>query len=299
MAMTMDVACAMSVLARPADANHVRAITAHLKRTAQFPFRETILVIDTMRPERSAELIAVAQQMQRVGEIDRFVHLGPDLERAYADRHFSQMPRRSMDNRGIPLFGWIAGIESASTDYLFHADCDILIHSKPGFSWVAEAIASLQDESVMFVAPHPGAPNQGSIFQKEDKYVIDPDGNYRFKSFSSRRYVMNRDRFKNLLPLAPMHESKKREILMRFGGPSSLLPWECHVDAALRRSPYFRIHLADERAWGLHSTYHGEVWRSNLANIIAEVEAGHFPPGQAGHYDLRLADWLKFLAHRQ
>jgi hypothetical protein len=295
----MRIDCAMSVLAGPADASYVRPITAHLKRTAQFPFTETILVIDTMRSERSAELVAVAQEMQRAGEIDRFVHLEPNLERAYADRHFTQIPRRSRDYRGIPLFGWIAGIESVSTDYLFHADCDILIYSKPGFSWVAEAIACLQDESVMFVAPHPGAPNQGCLLGQRVPYLIDAAGNYRFKSFSSRRYVMSRNRFENLLPLAPMCQSKKREVLMHLGGRSALLPWESHVDAALQRSPYFRVHLADERAWGLHSTDHGEVWRSNLANLIEEVEAGHFPLEQAGHYDLRLTDWLKILPHRQ
>lgn len=286
----------MSILAGPADARHVRQITSHLKRTAQFAFKQTILVIDTMRPSESAELTSVAAEMCRAGEIDEVIKLGPALELACGKRHFLRVPMRSRDIRGIPMFGWIAGIESISTEYLFHADCDVLIHSKPGFSWIAEAIACLnRDESVMFVQPHPGPPSQNGIFH-HPPYVIDAAGNYRFKSFSSRHYVLDRSRFRRLLPLPPIHYSTRHKIRMRFGGPSSLMPWESHVEASLQRSPYYRIHFGEQRAWGLHCPDHSQVWRSNLPKIIREVEAGHFPIQQAGHYDLRLDAWLPMLA---
>jgi hypothetical protein len=285
--------CAMSILACPADADYVRKITAHLKRAANFKFAETFLVLDTMRHDQAEPLIAVARSMQEANEIDRYVELETHLNTQIARKHFLERPRRLRDNRDIPLFGWITGIESAATEYVFHADCDILIHSKPVFSWVEEAILLMEnDPSVLFVSPHPGPPSPEGIFRHDPPPIVDEHENYRFKSFSSRRYLVNKKRFEQLLPLRSMHVSWRRKLAMHLGGSSSILPWETHVDWALRSSPFFRVHLRDTRAWALHCPDHGNLWRQNIAKLIAAVEDGAFPSSQAGHYDLILEDWL-------
>jgi hypothetical protein len=278
--------CAMCVLACPADAKNLRQITSHLKRMANFQFKETFLVLDTMERNNSEALLATARSMQEADEIDRYVELEPHVNIELAKKHFSETPKCLRDDRGIPLFGWIAGLENATTDYLFHSDSDILIHSEPNFSWVEKAIALMDaDHSILFVAPLPGPPNPAGLLGQKVPPIIDETGNYRFKTFSSRRYVVNRKRFEKLLPLPPLHTT--------LGDPSSLRPWEKHVDLAMKSSPYFRLHLKDTRAWGLHSPDHGSRWRENLPSIIAAVEDGRFPHSQAGYYDLRLEDWLQ------
>jgi hypothetical protein len=286
--------CAMAVLAGPADVEYFRRITAHLKRTAHFQFSETLLVLDTMQRHKSKALLAAARAMQAANEIDRYVELEPRMDIALAHKHFVQPPKRSRDDRGIPLFGWIAGIENATTDYLFHSDSDILIHSAANFSWVNAAIDVMEhDSSIMFVAPLAGPPNAIGLVGQKVAPIIDEAGNYRFKTFSSRHYVVNRRRFEKLLPLPPLHTSEWRKLVMRLGGPSSLRPWEKHIELSLASSEFFRIHLKDSRAWGLHCPDHGPRWRQNLPSIIAAVERGDFPRAQAGYYNLRLEDWLK------
>ena len=278
--------CVMCVLAGPADSEHLRQITSHLKRAANFQFKETFLVLDTML-NNSEALLAAARSMQKAEQIDRYVELEPDLNFELAKNHFLEVPKCLRDDRGIPLFGWIAGLENATTDYLFHSDSDILIHSEPNFSWVEEAIALMEnDHSILFVAPLPGPPNPAGLLGQKVPPIIDKTGNYRFKTFSSRRYVVNRKRFEKLLPLPPLHSSM-------LGGLSSPRSWEKHVDLAMNCSPYFRLHLRDPRAWGLHCPDHGPRWRENLSSIIAAVEDGRFPHSQAGYYDLRLEDWLQ------
>ncbi len=41
-----------------------------------------------------------------------------------------------------------------------------------------------------------------------------------------------------------------------------------------------------------HPPDHGPEFIANLPQILEKVETGFFPAQQAGHYDLRLADWL-------
>lgn len=297
MTLERPVHCAMTVLAGPSDVDYFRPIVAHLKKTAGFAFSSVVLVLDTMPSPRhpkgsasTARLISTAGIMQQTGEIDRYVSIGDQ----YPTQHFAEVPRRARDHRGIPMFGWIAGFEAVDADYLFHADCDILVHTEPGYSWVEQAIALAErDSSVMFIAPRPGPPTaSGAIFDQGPPPVVDPDGNFRFKWFSSRRYVVKRSRFRNLIPLDPQHKSTKRKLLMRLGGSSSLLPWETHVAHALRKSPYWRVMMSDPRGWSLHAGNHGAAWKEHHSSIINAVEQGRFPPKQAGHYDLMLSEWI-------
>jgi hypothetical protein len=291
------MSCAMTVLACPADVGHLPSIARHLRRSANFEFSEAVLVIDTMPSTRypagckaAKTLVRTAEALQREGIIDRFVALGnepPELLR----RHFREPPQNPRDHRGYPLLGWVLGLECSTAEYVFQADPDILIHSKPGFSWIKEAIDLIKaDQSVMFVAPRPGPPTRSSELydQIREAPVVDDAGNFRFKkTFSSRRYVVQRDRFCNLLPLAPRYVSPRRA--------SSLRTWEDHVDWALSRSPFFRVHLSDPRAWALHCPDHGAKWLESLDAIISSVEMGAYPETQAGHYDLILNDWLSFV----
>jgi hypothetical protein len=69
------------------------------------------------------------------------------------------------DHRGVPLFGWIAGLEAAQTDFVVHFDSDLLLHQAPGHSWIDAGMALIQEDPLaMFVSPLPGPPaSDGSV----------------------------------------------------------------------------------------------------------------------------------------
>jgi hypothetical protein len=284
----------MTVLAGPDDAESIRTIVRHLRKTARLAFAEVVLVIDTLAPHTASavsSLEAVADVMLAAAEITKVVPLA-SCEPCAA--HFGEVPRRLRDHRGIPLTGWVAGLEATQCDYVFHADCDILIYSEPEFCWIDCAISRIEsDPTVMFVAPHPGPPSgTGAVYSDDWTPVVDAAGDYRFKVFSSRRFVVKRSRLARILPVKLQHVSVKRKLAMNLGGRSSILPWETLVDSALKVSPYWSVWLSDVRAWSLHCPEHGARWRNRLQELIARIERGEFPAEQAGRYELLLDAWM-------
>jgi hypothetical protein len=151
-----------------------------------------------------------------------------------------------------------------------------------------------RDPTAMFVAPHPGPPAADGCLRGQATYPsTDDEGNFRFKTFSSRRFLMSKQRFLKLLPTRLCYTSAKRAGLMRLGFGNALRPWEVSVSRSLERSDYYRIHLHDPSAWTLHCPEHSQEWVRSLPNIISQVEKGQFPEGQAGYYDLNLYAWLE------
>ena len=95
-----------------------------------------------------------------------------------------------------------------------------------------------------------------------------------------------------MLPTPLLYTSRRDRWLMKLGFGNAVQMWEECVSAALQRSAYYRVHLASPTAWSVHCKDHIPRWVAALPSILARVEAGEFPEGQAGYYDLRLADWV-------
>lgn len=279
--------CGLSMLAGPADHSFLRMMYRHAFQTARFPFAESLLVIDTMPSPRfpkgspdTAALERVAQEMLAAGEITKIVRTSArrkDLER----RHFGRPLHRQRDFRGVPMLGWILGIENMKTEFACHFDSDILTHAAPGYSWVKAAMQRIAtDDRVMFVSPNVGP-------QPASSDGVD-------QMFCSQRFVVNRERLCGLLPLHEVHSSWKRQLLMRLGGPSSYWPWETQVRHAMRRSDFLNVWLCDPRAWGLHSPSHNDQWRLHLPLIVHACENGLCPPSQRGKFELDITDWVSW-----
>jgi len=289
----MDQDCSLSMLAGPADRKIVRMMLNHARKASNFQFSEIVLVIDTLPsprfPQGAAETKALKQtatDMLSDGEVNRIIltsESAGDIEPAHYGRHLL----RKRDFRGIPLLGWILAFEASDSEFMCHFDSDILMYSDPSYSWVADAIAHIRsDANIMFVAPHAGPPSGDS-------------NTTRSKTVSSRRFVIDRSRFRKLLPLRPHHSSWKRHLLMKFGGPSSYWPWEFQVQKAVDQSPYSNIWLGDNRAWFIHSPDHSEIWHTHLPDIVSACRRGCFPPGQRGNHELDLPKWQNWLAGGQ
>ena len=78
-------------------------------------------------------------------------------------------------------------------------------------------------------------------------------------------------------------------------GKGKMLCWEATVSNALEKSDLWRADLATQKSWSLHPTERGNKFNRLLPKIITNVEKGNFPLEQAGHYDLSLDYWEKFI----
>jgi hypothetical protein len=64
------------------------------------------------------------------------------------------------------------------------------------------------------------------------------------------------------------------------------------ISKKLERTDYFRATLANSKAWTLHPIDRSPQFIQALPDIIDKVEAGIYPPQQAGHYDLISKLWF-------
>jgi hypothetical protein len=198
--------------------------------------------------------------------------------------------------RGYPILGSIFSIEEAKTDYLVHFDSDMLLYQHCGYSWIKEGIKLLQQhQEVISVIPLSGPPTgNGNLLQQTEvgePYEHDPRGFYRFKTFTSRVFLIDRQRFERLLPLRlklPLRSKIKNYLTRR----NTLPPWEVMVGNRLEETSYIRVDLDSPHAWTLHPNVRGQEFFQALPSIIKKIEGGWYPPGQAGYYDLRLELWL-------
>jgi hypothetical protein len=307
--MTDDPKCTLSILAGPGDLPFFAQIVRHLVSVNRFPFSERILVVDTEprkgphAPNHAGLLERFRMECERLRRdsvVDAVVELDLSHDRAWhrrlAQRHFQRNVRETRDFRGVPLFGWISSLDHSEATYHLHFDSDILLHQEPNFCWVREAVRVLRDRAdVMFVSPLPGPPAENGELNQPEATFRHEDGLFLFKTFSSRRFLLDRSRFNKLLPLEFAYASRRHRLLSYLNGKSGVCNWEQMVGAALARSEYFRAHLDSPNAWSLHAPDHGPRFIEMLDVLIASVEQGRFPQAQAGNYDLDLDLWESFL----
>ena len=295
--------CTLSILAGAADLPFLREVVAHLRRVHRHAFTHSCLVVDTCRdganPPPAAQLGALAASARELaadGLVDSVVALD-EFHSGRGDtlaRHLRPPPRGSRDFRGVPLAGWIAGLEAQASppEYHLHFDCDVLVHA--GDDWVARGIELLATHrDWLCVAPHPGPPAADGRIRQAESYQT-ADEAWLFGTFSSRRFLIARSRLAELLPLALGHASRRLRLRALLSGHSSYLNWEMMMSRAMRGSGLVRAMLRDRSAWALHCPCHDQAFVSLLPKIVAHVERGEYPAAQAGRYDLDLDRWRQF-----
>ena len=289
-------------VARP-DVPFLHLTVPHLVRMCRFPFIERALIVDTAPPGRRYqnaalasldELRAACAALRDANVVDRVVDVDytPARVREITAKHFGRPLRHTHDFRGYPTYGLLFGYEHARGDYFLHFDSDMLLHQAAGASWIEEAITLLRTRNdVVTVTPLAGPPTADGSLRQWAPYERDRDGFYAFRNFTSRKFLVERRRFDAFLPLAPRAVSWRRRIEGMLTGRSALERWEALVADRMRATGMLRADLASPRAWTLHAIDHGAPFVDALPSIIARVEAGEFPPAQAGDYDVRLALW--------
>ena len=154
--------------------------------------------------------------------------------------------------RGYPIYGSFKQFIDTDSKYILHLDCDMIFYEHPAFSWVQEGIRIMEEnEDILCVLPRGGPPTKdGSLHQGTTPYQVDEKrGLYLFKNFTSRHYLIHRERFLSLLPLKPLWLSWREPIKSRLFGNGKMLCWETMVEDALTKSDMWRADLLTDQAW--------------------------------------------------
>jgi len=200
--------------------------------------------------------------------------------------------------RGYPIYWSFKQFLDTDSKYILHLDCDMIFYEDPTFSWIQEGIRIMEaSEDILCVLPRGGPPSKdGSLNQGTTPYQVDEKrGLYLFKNFTSRHYLIHRERFLSLLPLKPKWLSWREPIKSRLFGNGKMLCWEAIVEHALEKSDMWRADLMTDQAWSLHPGDRSAEFYQLLPQIINSVNRNEFPEEQRGHFDLRLSDWKHFL----
>jgi len=139
--------------------------------------------------------------------------------------------------RGYPIYGSFKQFINTEAKYILHLDSDMIFYEAPVFSWVQEGLRIMEEnEDILCVLPRGGPPTKdGSLHQGSTSYKTDEKrGLNLFKNFTSRHYLIHRERFLSLLPLKPLWLSWREPIKSRLFGNGKMLCWETMVEHALR-----------------------------------------------------------------
>lgn len=203
--------------------------------------------------------------------------------------------------RGYPIFGSCKQFLETDSKYVLHLDSDMIFYEAPEFSWIQEGIRIMEEnEDILCVLPRGGPPTKdGLLHQGTTDYNVDENrGLYLFKNFTSRHYLMHRERFISLLPMQPKWLSWREPIKSRCFGNGKMLCWETMVENALTKSHMWRADLMTDQAWSLHPGDRSELFYSLLHKILSGVKRNQFPEGQRGHFDLHLDEWTNFIGYK-
>ncbi|NES82348.1 MAG: hypothetical protein F6K10_13610 [Moorea sp. SIO2B7] len=308
--------CSLWILVARTDIPFMMHTIPHLVRMSNFPFRERVLAIDTApltgdkigRPGIGTmeDLRDRTQQLLKTGVVDRLVDLNYDP--TYRDRvyrkHFGSRIRPTHNYKGYPILGTIFTIEEAKSDYMLHFDSDMLLHQQPDYSWIEESMNLMEKHpEIMSFRPLTGPPREDGSLHQRVSYEKDPDGFYKFKFFGSRVYLINSKGFDQLLPLPIIWRPYRQKFMEKLplklqttlnyiAGKGKLDSWEIMVSQKLEQTDYFRGVLANTKAWTLHPKDRSPEFIQALPSIIERIEAGDYPPEQAGYYDLISELWF-------
>ena len=83
----------------------------------------------------------------------------------------------------------------------------MLFYEAPDYSWINDGVKVMEEnDDILCVLPRGGPPSaNGSLHQGSTLFQVDKKRNlFLFKNFTSRHYLIHRERFLSLLPMKPL-----------------------------------------------------------------------------------------------
>jgi hypothetical protein len=304
------------------DAPYAKYNVPHLARAHRAAAKEIVLTIDRCRPQKTKQtdpavrcrepwfshtldqLEALGASLRAQGVVDRVLVLRSDdpwladVTRKYSGRWIPE----THDYGGRPITGYWAGIETARTRYVIHYDGDMFLHQDPGFDWAVHALPFMDNqEHALSATPRitpPYAhriPYGDSVSTREKMGVLPVEGGWRQSFFSTRAFVVDREKLERYLPLGRGRILLEQMAVkhLRRGFPRSA---EKMWFITIGREGGYRLVLSTEKAWLLHPIWKPDDYADWVPPIIDAIVHNRVPHEQLGHPDLQLKAWQQFLS---
>lgn len=306
--------CSLSIMVARTDLPFMMQTIPHLVRICNFPFLQRTLFIDTaplsgdkvLRPGIGTleQLRESCQQLIANNVVDNTIDI--DYSNATRDRlyqkHFGQKINQTHNYKGYPILGSIFALEEVPGEYILHFDSDILLYQESGYSWIEEAIKLLKAcPEIIAIRPLGGPPFEDIRHDQSMPDQWDDRGFYTYKFFSSRTFLIDRQRFNHFLPLPVLWKPIRLKALLKFPrrtwfnyvtGRRKMDSWELMVSRKLEQTEFIRATMASPKAWTIHPKDRSPKFIQALPELIDKIEHGWYPSEQAGYYDFKSEYWL-------
>ena len=291
----------------PTDLPHARWILPHQLRCWLDQVDEVLLTVDLHRSrnrygaaweERLPWLRALIDECCRRHPSVRThdVDYSPGARATVADRFFGGAAVPAKDRMGAPFYAYFAGLAETTTPYVLHMDSDML-YGGGSHAWAAEArtlMAARPD--VLACNPLPGPPTANGDLRSQ---ALDRDTSatpsYRAGQLSTRLFLIDMERLRNLAPLSLVSPDRVHSMLARLEGHSPHQPAEVSLSQAMRGRGMVRIDFLGQTPgmWSLHPPYRSALFYERLPDLIRSVEQDRIPEEQRGHHDMgdSMIDW--------
>lgn len=301
----------------PGDINYAEITIPPLVNYHHQSVDEKIAIVDCCRPnkiqnrfsepgfsQRVEKISQIAEKLKAAGLLDRIVYLYPDdplFEKTYR-KYTNNLINVTHDSWGCALTSYLAVFEVTNTRYVLHYDADMLLYQAANYDWSVEAKSRMEKYN-QAVAATPrvsppfsekkGLPDSPSL-HKGDKPAILDDGFWRVFWFSTRCFLIDKQKLFTYLPLLQGSyalETIMRKYLNRSYPPSP----EVMISRRLLNANCWRLDLKTEQAWLLHPAEKPIEYLKLLPQIQKAISFGQFPVQQAGYENILLKDWHSFL----
>jgi len=320
--MSWDEGLTLQINVAAGDASYAKYNVAHLARAHRAAAREIVLTIDRSRPQKTKqtdpavrckepEFSAQLDSLEALGAslleqklIDRVLVLRQDdpwlkdVTRKYSGPWIPE----THDYGGRPITGYWAGIEAANTRYVIHYDGDMFLYQAPGFDWAAHAIPLMAEQPDAITAtprltpPYAAKTGYGDYGSAREVMAMLPvKGGWRQPFFSTRAFVVDREKLEKYLPLGRgrilLEQMAVKALRRGFPRSAEKMLW-----MTTGREGGYRLILSTEDAWLLHPIWKPDDYSQWVPRIIDAIERNQVPDGQLGHPELQLKLWQAFVS---
>lgn len=216
-------------------------------------------------------------------------------------KYLRNIIRETHNYGGVGLLSHLAGLELPATRFVLHYDADMLLYQAPGYDWAREAISWFdRHPALVGVTPRICPPvlekrndmNGPSFVQWPPVTAV--EGGWRDCWFSTRCFLLDRDRLARFLPLLKgraLWETLATKWLHR-GYPRSP---EVLLSLRIQGGGGWRLNMDSEKAWLIHPAAKPADFVRLLPRLLTSVASGKVPELQRGNLELDLAAWSRYL----
>ncbi|MES2650190.1 MAG: hypothetical protein V4663_00545 [Bacteroidota bacterium] len=304
----------------PGDVNYA-ALTIPALVANHLDLKKRLLIVDCCRPQKTKlidpdkkfpqhifdekvkKIIKISEDLLKDKVITDVYYLFPNdpLFKKIAKKYLNNMYDCTHAAGGTANMSYWAGIELTTTKYVLHYDGDIILHQKEGYSWIEEAKSLMEkEESAIMAVPRlsPPIPNSGLPSYNEGRKFVSHEKYWLNDWFSTRHFLLNKDKLNNFLPL--VRGKVKLELLIRkYGKRAFPIDPEILLFKSLGPRGCKRLMLKNNNAWVTHPTDKPESFIKIVGKIISEVGKCNFPIEQQGYENIDLEAWIKFIGNKE